>query len=129
MSRFRLLFAALVFAASGLILQSSITAQQPVNLTGTWAFEVITENGTGTPTVVLRQQGDSLSGTYESPRLGVRDLRGTVKGDSVNFSLSLADDSAPRLTFLGTVVDSNTLKGEVDFGGMGGAEFTGRRKP
>lgn len=104
----------------------ALVAQTAASLTGTWSFAVVTENGTGTPTVILKQQGDSLSGTYESGRMGVLPLKGTVKGKDFTFALST--QGGATLTFKGTIVDDDHVKGDVDFGGQGGASFTGERK-
>ena len=41
---------------------------------------------TGTPTVTLKQQGDSITGHYSSQTLGEADLKGTVKDRKINFS-------------------------------------------
>lgn len=98
------------------------------DLTGTWDFEVVTENGTGTPTVRLKQEGDKLSGTYESRMMGVRSVTGNVKGDSVFFALGTSGESTVVMTYAGRIVDADHLAGTVDFGGMGGATFTGTRK-
>lgn len=98
------------------------------DLTGTWDFEVITENGTGTPTVKLKQEGLVLSGTYESRMMGVRAIKGSVKGDSLKFDLAPSGDAGIVLSFNGVIVDADHVKGMVDFAGQGGAAFTGTRK-
>lgn len=96
------------------------------DLTGTWNFKVVTENGTGTPTVTMKQQGDSLSGTYESARMGALPFKGTVKNDSFAFAVNTSGGAT--LTFNGTIVDADHVKGDVDFGGQGGATFEGERR-
>ena len=97
-----------------------------VDLTGKWAFAVVTENGTGTPTVILKQDGEKLTGTYESARMGVRPIEGTVKKDSLRFALKGGEI---ELTFIGVVVDKDNVRGVLDMGGQGGAAFTGVRQP
>jgi hypothetical protein len=98
------------------------------DLTGTWDFEVVTENGTGTPTVKLKQEGDKLTGTYESRMMGVRALSGNVKGDSIIFALAPVGEATVVMTYAGKIVDADHVEGTVDFGGMGGATFKGMRK-
>ena len=100
-----------------------------VDLTGKWAFTVVTENGTGTPTVYLKQKGDSLTGTYESPRLGTRPLEGSVKGQAVRLVLKGSAMGAPDLTFVGLVLDKDNLKGTLEMGEAGSASFSARRAP
>lgn len=97
------------------------------NLTGNWQFSVVTENGTGTPAVTLSQQGEKLTGTYESRMMGSRAFSGTVKGDSVTLTLEANGPDGVALVFKGRVVHADTLRGTVDFGGMGGATFSGVR--
>ncbi|MCE2902117.1 MAG: hypothetical protein ACK6DP_06835 [Gemmatimonas sp.] len=112
--------------AAALAAPVALVAQRAIDLTGTWAFAVVTENGTGTPTVTIKQQGDSLSGTYESGRMGIIPFKGTVKDSTFTFALNTGGGAT--LTFTGVLVNANSVKGDVDFGGQGGATFTGERK-
>ncbi len=125
MRSFRL---AAIIAALALSATAALAATVFHDLTGTWAFEVITENGTGTPTVKFEQKGDALTGTYDSRMLGLRQLKGSVKGDSVKFELSAGGDASIVLSFAGVIVDADHLRGTVDFAGQGGANFTGTRQ-
>lgn len=118
-----------IATASLIAVSASIAAAQRViaDLTGNWSFEVVTENGTGTPTVVLTQKGDSLSGTYTSGRMGTLPFKGTVTNQTFTFAVNTSGGAT--LTFNGTIVDADHVKGDVDFGGQGGATFSGTRKP
>jgi hypothetical protein len=58
--------------------------------------------------------------------MGVLPFGGTIKDST--FTFALATQGGATLTFKGRVVDADHLKGEVDFGGQGGATFTGERK-
>ena len=97
------------------------------DLTGNWTFEVVTENGTGVSAVAMTQRGDSLTGTYTSGRMGTLPFKGTVKGQTFTFAAKTSGDAT--FTFTGVVVDADHMKGDLDFGGQGGATFTGTRKP
>jgi len=100
------------------------------DLTGVWDFAVVTENGTGTPVVRMTQEGTKLTGTYESGRMGVRNISGAVVGDTIRFVLAAASEGGMALAFVGRVISPDLVRGEVDFQGMGSATFTGtRRKP
>jgi hypothetical protein len=119
--------------ASALLLLAVVTAAAAGasawwhDLTGSWTFSVVTENGTGTPAVTMTQAGETLTGTYESRMLGPRAFAGTVKGDSINFTLEANGPDGVALIFKGVIVSADSLRGVVDFGGMGGATFTGTR--
>ena len=108
------------------IAAGTLAAQRLADLTGSWSFKVVTENGTGTPTVTMRQTGDSLSGTYESGRMGSLPFKGTVKGSTLTFAMNTSGGTT--LTFTGTIVDDDHVKGDVDFGGQGSATFSGERR-
>lgn len=119
----RTTIAAIALAASATALVAQRVA---TDLTGNWTFAVVTENGTGTPAVTIKQQGDSLTGTYESARMGALAFKGRVKDKTFTFDVNTSGGTT--LTFKGTIVDDDHLKGDVDFGGQGGATFTGERR-
>ncbi len=105
-----------------------VQAQARVNLTGKWAFEVVTQNGTGYPTVTLTQSGDKLTGTYSSSR-GVRQIEGTVTGDKIAFTAKASDPTGIHLDFTGTIAKDGTISGTADFSGQGSATFSAKRAP
>lgn len=117
-----------VVALSLLSLAGGVALAQAaaVDLSGTWNYAVVTENGTGTPTVTMTQKGDSLTGTYASARMGTIGFTGTVKDST--FTFALATNGGATLVFKGKLVRADRVEGTVDFGGMGGASFTGDRK-
>ncbi len=116
--------ATVIMLASALTAVVAVAQKIAVDLTGKWTFSVVTENGTGTPAVTLKQEGEMLTGTYESARMGSRPIAGTVKKDSIDFVLKGGE---VELRFMGVIVDKDNVKGVVDFGGNGGATFTGKR--
>ncbi|MFP5354092.1 MAG: hypothetical protein ACLGIK_02915 [Gemmatimonadota bacterium] len=118
------LLATLVLGASAAQAQ-----QKGVDVTGKWAFAVVTENGTGYPTVVLKQEGEKVTGTYDSPRMGTRPLEGTIKGDTLRLEMKGGPEGMPAFVFVGVLVDKDNMKGSLEMGGMGSAPFTGKREP
>lgn len=111
---------------SAILLPAAVVAQAVFNLTGSWKFAVVTENGTGTPSVTITQKGDTITGTYESGRMGVLPFGGTVKDSSFTFAIST--QGGATLTFKGKILDADHVAGDVDFGGQGSASFTGERR-
>ncbi|MBL8997104.1 MAG: hypothetical protein KJZ74_12500 [Gemmatimonadales bacterium] len=125
----RIRTALVAIASLALASTVALAAIARIDFSGTWQFSVVTDNGTGTPTVTLKQEGTKITGTYSSQMMGLRALEGSAKGDSLRFVLSNGGNAdAPTLTYIGVATDANTLKGIVDFGGMGGATFTAVRK-
>ena len=125
---------ALVLAAMALaILAGSAAAQTQapaaIDVTGAWAFDVQTQAGAGAPQVTFKQDGENLTGHYSSALLGEADLKGTVKGQAIEFSMTLnVQGNSLVVTYSGTVEDTNTMKGKVTFAGTGEGTFTGKRK-
>jgi len=129
MTRLRFIFTlAFAFLSALVNVSTAASAQQKTDVTGKWAFAVVTDNGTGTPTVTFKQAGEKVTGTYESTRLGVRALDGTVKGDTIRFVLKGSVAGMPDLFFEGVLVDANNMKGSLEMGGLGSATFTGTRQ-
>lgn len=116
----------LVVFALGLLVPARLGAQA-TNVTGEWAFTVQTDQGAGTPTITLKQDGEKLTGKYAG-QLGNADLTGTVKGDAIHFTFTLdvQGQQAP-VTYDGTV-EKNTMKGKMDIGGMVNGTFTATKK-
>ena len=105
------------------------TAQQKLNITGKWVFEVQTDAGTGTPTVTFKQDGEKITGHYSSMTLGEADLTGTLKGQALtfNFHADLQGQAVP-VTYTATVDSNSTMKGSIDIGGAATGTFTGKKQ-
>ena len=121
---------ACVVALAVVVLTARGSAQSgKIDVTGKWLFSVQTDAGTGTPTVTLKQDGENLTGHYSSATLGEADLTGTLKGKDIKFAFKVdAQGTALDITYSGTVEDKDSIKGEVDLGGLGKGTFTAKRQ-
>lgn len=100
-----------------------------IDVTGKWLFSVTTDAGTGTPTVTLKQTGDSLTGHYSSQTLGEAELKGTVKEGKITFRIRVdAQGTSLDVTYAGTVDSKDATKGTVDLGGMATGTFSAKRQ-
>lgn len=108
---------------------SSTRAQDKVDVTGTWMFDVQTSGGSGTPTMTFKQDGEKLTGTYEG-QLGKATLTGTVKGQNIQFNFTgEVQGEAVEVVYRGTVESATTIKGTVDIaGGAATGSFTAKKK-
>ena len=99
-----------------------------VNLTGAWTFTVDTSAGSGTPTITLKQDSETLTGHY-SGQLGEADLTGSVKGQDITFTFTV-DLQGMKLknTYTGSIEGNDALKGTVDIAGLAGGTFTAKRQ-
>ena len=131
MLRLRSQIAAVMLAATLALVPATGSAQagSKPDLSGKWLFSVTTDAGTGTPTITLKQQGDTLTGHYSSQALGEADLKGTVKDNTINFSFKTeVQGTALVVTYNGTVESKDSLKGTVELGGFGSGTFTAKRQ-
>jgi hypothetical protein len=116
-----------LFIVAAVFLTSAHLAAQGTNVTGDWVFNVTTDQGSGTPTMTFKQDGEKLTGKYNG-QFGSADLTGTVKGSAIEFTFTIdvQGQQAPA-TYKGTV-EKNTMKGTMDIGGMVSGTFTATKK-
>ena len=94
------------------------------DITGTWTAAVELDAGNGSATFVLKQTGDQLSGTY-SGALGSAPVKGTVKGDKVEWTFDTAD--AGTVSYSGTLSGATKMKGTVEYGQLGKGTFSAEK--
>lgn len=98
-----------------------------VDVTGTWSMTVETPAGSGTPVIVLKQDGEKLTGQYTG-QLGEAAVTGTIKGSAIELAYDVSvQETAIHVTYTGTA-DSTSMKGTVKLGEFGEGTFTGKKK-
>jgi hypothetical protein len=102
-----------IAAASG----AAARETQRVDISGTWSFFVEAGNTQNTPTFVVKQQGERLSGTWlRGDRRA--DVSGTVKGDKAVFGFEgTRDGRSFKATYRGTIESATKMSGAVEFTG------------
>ena len=117
----------LLTACAVFLMASGQLLAQGTNVTGDWTFTVTTDQGSGTPTMTFKQDGEKLTGKYNG-QFGVADLTGTVKGNAIQFTFTIdvQGQQAPA-TYKGTV-EKDTMKGTMDIAGMVSGTFTAAKK-
>jgi hypothetical protein len=99
------------------------------SLTGTYNVTVELPNMTANPTVVLKQDGDKLTGEYVSAQYGKFPLAGTIKGADVSFSFAMnVEGNGLNVTYTGAVDKDGAIKGAVAYGDMMSGTFTAAKK-
>ena len=93
------------------------------DISGKWTFEVVLDDGGGSPTFDLTQTGETLTGMYHG-QLGDAKVTGTVKGDKVELAF---DGATGNVKYSGTIVDAKSMKGTVDYGEVGKGTFTAKK--
>jgi hypothetical protein len=94
---------------------------------GAWKLTFQTDQGAIDSDMTLKQDGEKVTGSLVSPQ-GEAPIEGTFTGGKLVLSLSVdAQGQALVITFNG-VLEKDTLKGDVDFGGFGSATWSATRK-
>jgi hypothetical protein len=118
---------ALAFLLVSVIFIPAAIAADTASVSGEWALSVETPNGTGTPSVVFKQDGEDLTGTYKG-RFGESQLKGTVKGNEIKFSVTISPQGQDLVLEYSGTVDGDSMKGKAKFGEFGEGNFTGKKK-
>ena len=97
------------------------------DVTGTWIMSVQTSAGSGSPTFVLVQKGEALSGSYKG-QLGEAQVTGTVKGDEVTIEYKVDGQAGSLAVKYWGKTDGKTMTGKVSLGQLGDGTFTGTKQ-
>jgi len=131
-------FACLVVIVAGIVSgvnfgsQTSLAAHaarqdKPADVAGKWELTVETSAGTGSPSVLFKQDGETLTGTYSSQVFGEQHVTGTIKGNAITFAFKGSfQGNEVTVTYTGTV-DGSAMKGKVALSGLGEGTFTGKK--
>ncbi len=98
-------------------------ADEKIDVTGTWEAEIEIAGNQGTPTFVLKQDGEKLTGKYKG-QFGEKDIKGTVKGKEIEFSFEIQDDA--KATYTGTI-DKDTMKGKANYADQASGEWKAKK--
>ena len=97
------------------------------DVTGTWIMAVETGAGSGSPTFVLVQKGEALSGSYKG-MLGEAQVSGTVKGEEVTIEYKVEGQGQSLAVKYSGKTDGKTMSGKVSLGQLGEGTFTGTKQ-
>ena len=112
------LLAALAFVVSA--------SAQAVDVTGKWDVTFNTQQGQLPGTMTIGKEGDKLTGTLSSQQ-GDVPISAEVKDKGVTIYATVqTNNGALQIVMTGTV-DGDNMKGSVDFGGRGSADWSARR--
>jgi hypothetical protein len=100
-----------------------------VNITGTWDLQIDTPDGKANVTATYKQEGEKLTGTQTGPMDSpASPLEGTVKGADVKYSITIDMGGQQGTITFTAKVSGDALTGTFDLGGMGGGNFTGKKR-
>lgn len=118
----------LVLAAVLLVGLPARPAAQGIDVSGEWAITVNTDGGPIPATLVLKQDGEKVTGSIKSEQ-GELPLEGTMKDKTLSFAFAYPapDGNTLTITMTGTI-EGDTIKGTADFGGMGSGDWSATKK-
>jgi hypothetical protein len=88
-------------------------------VTGDWQASVEASQGSSTPTIVLQQQGEKVTGTFNSQIFGEAKITGTVKGNAIEFGFEGdAGGQTIKVTYKGTIESPTTMKSTAVYVGF-----------
>jgi len=120
--------AAITITTAAYLLAVTLTVgAQTANVAGNWKLTLETPNGPANPSLVLKQDGEKLTGTYKG-RFGESPLEGAVKGKEIKFTVKVNAQGQEFLLEYAGAVEGDTMKGKVKFGDMGEADFSGKKE-
>jgi len=107
---------------------SGPTAGGPVDVTGTWDLQVTTSSISASPTMMLKQDGEKITGQYRSQQYGEFPLSGTLKDGKIAIAFVMAvEGNNINVSYNGSV-DKDGMKGTVNYGDLMDGTFTAVRK-
>ena len=88
------------------------------DVSGAWQLTVETSQGSGNPTVVFQQQGEQLTGTFNSQIFGEARITGSVKGNAIEFGFEGdAGGQKMKVSYKGTIESPTVMKGTAVYAG------------
>jgi hypothetical protein len=111
--------AALLFAAM---------AACAADASGTWAMSLEAPQGSTEATLILKQDGENVTGTYKGPR-NEAPAKGTLKGTELSLTVSIVAAGGQSLTLVITAkVADDKMDGSLNFAGQT-VPFKATKKP
>ncbi len=97
------------------------------DVTGAWLMTVEAPEGTAHPTILLKQEGEKITGTYRG-RMGESELSGTIKGSEIRFSVTLKFQDVSYVVVYSGSVSDDSMKGTARFGDTGTGDWSAKRR-
>jgi hypothetical protein len=115
-----------ILAILALSLFAALVSAEPANVAGKWNVTLQLESITGHPVILLKQDGEKLTGTYEG-RYGQSELKGSIKEKEIEFSVSIVAEGMQTQGVFAGKVDGDSMSGEVSYEGAGDGTWTATR--
>jgi len=98
---------AVALVAVFILVACAAAAADTANVAGTWNFKVTGDSGNADQTIVIKQDGTKITGTFKGPRQSGT-IDGAVDGNNIKFHVT----ARAGIDYTGTV-DGDTMKGTL----------------
>jgi hypothetical protein len=105
---------------------AAVLSAEPANVAGKWNVTLELEAFTGHPIILLKQDGEKLTGTYEG-RYGPSELKGSIKEKEIEFTVSIVAEGMQSQGVFGGKVNGDTMSGNVSYEGAGDGTWSATR--
>jgi hypothetical protein len=109
-----------------ILLCLTAVAAQSGGVTGTWDATLVSPQGTFNVQLILKQDGEKVSGQVKSAR-GELPLEGTSNGKEIKLKYTIQFQGSDMLITLTGAIDGPSIKGSADYGGLADGEFNAKR--
>lgn len=117
----------ILIAMPSLLISAPSLSAESLDLSGPWAFQVLTSpNGPGAREVLFKQEGNRVIGFIESNSASGRFV-GTLDGTHLEFTAVLEFGGQPLAADYIATVKGDTMEGRIEYGLYGTATFVGQR--
>ena len=104
---------------------TTVVAQSP-NAAGTWDATLTSPQGTFNVQLLLKQDGEKLTGVVKGQR-GETPVEGALIGKDIKLKYTIKFQDNDMLITLTGVLDGAAIKGTADYGGLANGEFNAKR--
>jgi len=105
---------------------ATVLPAEPANVAGKWNVTLELESVTGHPIILLKQDGEKLTGTYEG-RYGQSELKGSIKEKEIEFTVSIVAEGMQSQGVFDGKVNGDTMSGNVSYEGAGDGTWSATR--
>ena len=105
---------------------AAVVSAEPAKVAGKWNVALQLESITGHPVILLKQDGEKLTGTYEG-RYGPSELKGSIKEKEIEFTVSFVAEGMQTEGNFGGTVDGDSMSGDCAFEGAGEGTWSAKR--
>ncbi len=117
----------MLLVLSFLLPSASFAQAGAPNAAGTWEISIAFVKGAATHTAIIAQKDSTLTGTYKG-EIREGKLRGTAKGNAVDFTGALKIQANTIVFHYTGIIEGDTMKGTVEMGEFWSGTWTAKRK-